>query len=100
MDNFFNDLLNNINPMNKLMPLKSIYLDDKIVVELPSGELKSTLRIEKGMHVRLAYNTLLDCSVEQPSNATISELMGDIFSTQLEAHLILNTGEEVKLILK
>ena len=86
--------------MDKLMQLAAIWLENKVVVELPNGELKSTLRIEKGMHVRLAYNTLLDCSVEQPSNATISELMGDIFSTQLEAHLILNTGEEVKLILK
>ena len=100
MDNFFNDLLNNINPMNKLMPLAAIWLDSPIVVELESGELKSKVRLEKGMHIRVLYGTLLDCSEENKANYTIESLHGDIYSTQLEAHLIGNDATEYKLILK
>lgn len=86
--------------MDKLLEVKSIGLDSEVVVEMPNGELKSTIKLQKGMHVYVKYNTILDCSEERSANATVTELMGDIFGTQLEAHLILSTGEEVKLILK
>lgn len=86
--------------MNKLMELKAIWLDSPVVVETEDGVLESKIRICKGMHVYVAYNTILDCSNERSANASIFELLGDIYSTQLEAILILNNGEKVKLILK
>ncbi len=86
--------------MDKLLEVKSIGLDSEVVAEMPNGELKSTIKLQKGMHVYVKYNTILDCSEERSANATVTELMGDIFGTQLEATLVLSTGEEVKLILK
>jgi len=100
MHNIFESLLNNFKPMEKLMELKAIWLDSPVVVELENGELKSKVRIEKGMHIRVLYGTLLDCSEENKANYTIESLHGDIYSTQLEAHLISNSGEILKLILK
>ena len=86
--------------MSKLSPLAAIWLDSKVTVETEEGELLNTLRITKGMHVYVNHGTILDVNENRPANATISMLMGDIYSTQLEAHLILNSGEEFKLILK
>ena len=88
--------------MNKIMPLKAIWLDGKeaVMVETAEGELKKTVRLEKGMHIRVSYGTILDIRDDAPANYTISECVGDIFSTQLEMHLISNNGEEYKLILK
>lgn len=90
--------------MDKLMELKSIWLGEdansKIVVETAEGELNSTLRIEKGMHVRVLHGTLLDVREDAPANYTIQKCVGDIFSTHLELELIGNDGSEYKLILK
>lgn len=84
----------------KLMPLAAILLNNKVVVETEEGELLSTLRITNGMHIRVVYGTILDVSEENPANYSIIELMGDIYSTQLEAHLVGNDGSLYKLILK
>jgi hypothetical protein len=86
--------------MNKLMELKSIQLNSKVVVETEDGVLLDTLFIKKGYHVRLAYNTLLDVRDNAPANYTIQKCIGDIFSTHLEIELIGNNGNEYKLILK
>lgn len=99
MHEIFESLFNN-NRMNKLMELAAIWLDSPIVVELESGELKSKVRIEKGMHVRIVSGTLLDVRKDAPANYTVSNLLGDVYSTQLEMHLIGNDGSEYKLILK
>ena len=102
MHNIFESLLNNLKPMEKLMPLKAIWFDkdDKVVVELENGELKQTIKIEKGMHVRIQHGTLLDVRTDAPANYTVSRCMGNIFSTNLEIELIGNDGSEYKLILK
>jgi len=86
--------------MNKLMPLAAIWLNDKVTVETESGELLHTLRITKGMHLYIAHSTILDVREDRPANYTIESVWGDIYSTQLEAHLINNNGEILKLILK
>jgi hypothetical protein len=86
--------------MSKLMPLAAIWLNDKVTVETEEGELLNTLRITKGMHVYIAHGTILDCTPERSANASILELLGDIYSTQLEIELIGNDGSEYKLILK
>lgn len=101
MHEIFESLLNNMG-MNKLMPLKAIWLDQKeaVIVETPEGELKKTVRLEKGMQIRVCHSTILDIREDAPSNYTISECMGDLYSTQLEMHLIGNDGSEYKLILK
>jgi hypothetical protein len=86
--------------MNKLMPLAAIWLNDKVNVETEEGEIVNTLRITKGMHIYVSHSTILDVRIDRPANYTIESVWGDIYSTQLEAHLISNTGEILKLILK
>jgi len=86
--------------MSKLLPLAAIWLDSKVAVETETGEIIRTLRITKGMHIRVSHGTILDINEDNQANYTISELLGDIYSTQLEAHLIGNDFSEYKLILK
>lgn len=86
--------------MNKLMELKAIWLNDKVTVETEEWDLLNTLRITKGMHVYVNHGTILDVNENRPANYTIESLYGDIYSTQLEANLINNNGEILKLILK
>jgi hypothetical protein len=86
--------------MSKLMELAAIWLNDKVNVETEDGEIVNTLRITKGMHVYVNHGTILDVNENRPANYTIESLYGDIYSTQLEANLINNNGEILKLILK
>jgi hypothetical protein len=86
--------------MDKLMQLAAIWLDSKVIVETAEGELKSTLRIEKGQHIRVVSGTILDVRPDAPANYSILDCKGDVFSTQLELELIGNDGSEYKLILK
>jgi len=100
MHNIFESLINNFKPMDKLMELAAIWIDNKVVVETAEGELKSTLRLEKGQHIRVVSGTILDVREDAPTNYTIIKTVGDIFSTQLELELSGNDGSEYKLILK
>lgn len=82
------------------MELNAIWLENKVVVETENNELKTTHRIEKGQHIRVWHGTILDITEEKPANYTILSCQGTITSSQLEVHLIGNTGEKYKLILK
>jgi hypothetical protein len=86
--------------MDKLMQLAAILLENKVVVEDENGELKSTLRVSKGQHIRVVSGTILDVRTDAPANYSILDCKGDVFSTQLELELIGNDGSEYKLILK
>ena len=94
------DLNETIKDMLKLYELAAIWLNEKVVVETEEGELLSTLRITKGMHIYVAYSTILDVNEERKANYTVLNCYGDIYSTQLEMELINNQGEILKLILK
>ena len=86
--------------MDKLMQLAAIWLDSKVTVETAEGELKSTLRIEKGQHLRVKSGTILDVREDAPANYTVVDCFGDIFSTQLEIQMVDSHGGMNKLILK
>lgn len=94
------DLHETIKDMLKLMPLQAIWLTDKVAVESETGEIIRTLRITKGMHIYVAHSTILDVEPDRAANYTIESVWGDLYNTQLEAHLIGNDGSEYKLILK
>lgn len=89
-----------IEDMLKLMELAAIWLDSKVVVETENGELLNTLRITKGMHIRVVSGTILDIREDAPANYTVLKCLGDIYSSQLQMELISNSGEILKLILK
>ena len=82
------------------MELAAIWLDSKVILETADNQIKSTMRIEKGQHIRVAHGTIMDIGEDKPPNYTISSCHGTITSSQLEAHLIGNDGKEYKLILK
>jgi hypothetical protein len=86
--------------MDKLMQLAAIWLENKVVIEDENGELKSTLRVSKGQHIRVISGTILDVRTDAPANYTVIDAYGDIYSTQLELILSGNDGSEYKLILK
>jgi hypothetical protein len=82
------------------MELAAIWLDGKVIVETEDNKLKSTLRIEKGQHLRILHGTILDVEADKPANFTVSKCMGNATSSQLELHLIGNNAQEYKLVLK
>jgi hypothetical protein len=86
--------------MSNLMELAAIWIDNKVTVETETGELKSTLRIEKGQHLRIVSGTMLDVRPDAPANYTVINCIGDVFSTQLELELAANDGSECKFIIK